>query len=407
MGKTLHKLSDAYAKSGNLKPGRHSDGGGLYLNVSPAGTKSWLFMWSRMVTRADGTRAQRRHEMGLGAYPLVSLADARRIAGDHRKTVADGGNPIAERDRAAEPTFAEATAEFLSKMENAWRNEKHRAQWRSTLDSYCAAINDKRVSTIGTDDVLAILTPIWGDKPETASRVRGRIERVLDFCKTKGWRTGDNPAMWRGHLKNVLPAKRSRGHHAAMAYPDVPGFMVRLNGSEAMAARCLELTILCAARTGEAIGAQWSEIDLEAGVWTIPAARMKAHKEHRVPLSRQARAILAKLQSTGGGDGYVFPGERAGRPLSNMAMAMLIKRMNVTATVHGFRSSFRDWTGDNTAFPREIAEAALAHTLGNKTEAAYRRMDALERRRQLMQAWADFLDSAKEGQGGKVIALTR
>jgi integrase len=412
MARTLHKLSDAYAKSDRLRAGRHSDGGGLYLNVSPTGAKSWLFMWTVVVAKVDGRKGQKRHEMGLGSYPAVSLADARAMANNHRQTVAAGGNPIAERDREAEPTFADATSLFLSSMEKSWRNEKHRSQWRSTLETYCAAINAKRVSTITTEDVLTVLNSIWREKPETASRVRGRIERVLDFCKARGWRDGDNPAMWRGHLKNVLPArsKLSRGHHSALPYQEVPLFLERVRAAEAMAARALEFTILCASRSGETYGAQWPEIDFDTGIWTVPKGRMKAGKEHRVPLSKQAVALLERLKETSGGKGYVFPGERKGKPLSNMAMAMFLKRLKVPVTVHGFRSSFRDWAGDATSFPREVAEAALAHSVGNAVEAAYRRSDALERRRKMMQAWADYLDSKKgrDAKGGaKVLAFPR
>lgn len=405
MARTLHKLSDPAVKA-IRKPGRHSDGGGLYLNVSPTGAKSWLFMWSVMVARADGSKGQKRYEMGVGSYPGVSLAAARSTAAAHRQTVATGGNPIAERDREAEPTFAEATTKFLASMEKSWRNEKHRAQWRSTLETYCAAINAKRVSTIATEDVLTVLNPIWREIPETASRVRGRIERVLDFCKVKGWREGENPALWRGHLKNVLPARArlTRGHHAALPYQEVPDFVVRIRGAEAMAARALEFTILCASRSGETYGARWGEIDFDAGIWTVPKERMKAGKEHRVPLSKQAVVLLKRLKKTSDGKGYIFPGERKGKPLSNMAMAMFLKRLKVQITVHGFRSSFRDWAGDATSFPREVAEAALAHSVGNAVEAAYRRSDALERRRKMMQAWADYLDSRK---GAKVLTFPR
>lgn len=410
MSRTLHKLSDAYAKSDRLKPGRHSDGGGLYLNVAPSGAKSWLFMWSVVSTKADGSKGQKRYEMGLGSYPVISLADARKAAADHRQTVAQGGNPIAERDREDEPTFADATTKFLASMEKSWRNEKHRAQWRSTLTTYCAAINERRVSAITTEDVLTVLNPIWSEKAETASRVRGRIERVLDFCKAKGWRQGENPAMWRGHLKNVLPARQklTRGHHTAMPYAEVPAFLERLRGSDAMAARALEFNILCASRSGETIGAKWSEINFDAGVWVIPRQRMKAGKEHRVPLSKQAVALLDRLKETREAKGYIFPGERKDKPLSNMAMAMLLKRLKVAVTVHGFRSSFRDWAGDATSFPREVAEAALAHSVGNAVEAAYRRSDALERRRKMMQAWADYLDTKQaRATKGKVLAFPR
>ncbi|MDJ1463725.1 site-specific integrase [Nitratireductor sp. GZWM139] len=384
MARTLHKLSDARAKSNNLKAGRHSDGGGLYLYVSPAGTKSWVYMW---------TRNKRRREMGLGAYPVVSLARARQMAEQCRTNVAEGRDPIAVKARQTEPTFEECADELVTSLEKSWRNDKHKAQWRMTLKKYCKPIANIRVSNIGTDEVLRVLKPIWETKPETASRLRGRMERVLDYAKAKGWRTGENPALWRGHLKNILPPRQklSRGHHAAMPYVDVPQFMQRLRQSEAMAARALELLILTAARSGEVYGAQWSEIDLDAGIWTIPAKRMKTAKEHRVPLSTSALAILNELYETRISD-FVFPGHRPNRPLSSSAMEMLMRRMKMNAfTVHGFRSSFRDWAGDETPFPREIAETALAHRVGDATEQAYRRATALAKRRELMQAWSDYL----------------
>lgn len=387
MARTLHKLTDAKAKSA-LKPGRHSDGGGLYLNVTPTGSKSWVFMWVR-----DG----KRREMGLGAYPVVSLAAARKKAQECREDVAAGRDPIAERAKEAEPSFGECADRFLASMEASWRNEKHRAQWRMTLTEYCKPIQSKRVSQIGTDDVLKVLQPIWGSKPETASRLRGRIERVLDYARAKGWRNGENPALWRGHLKNILPPRQklTRGHHAAMPYRDVPAFMKRLRNADAMAARALEFLILTASRSGEVYGAKWSELDLEAGIWTVPAERMKAGKEHRVPLSRQALALVKKLHELRMSD-YVLPGHRPKCPLSSSAMEMLLRRMKVEAfTVHGFRSAFRDWAGDETTFPREIAEAALAHRVGDATELAYRRADALSKRKKLMQAWADYLDREK------------
>lgn len=396
--RALHKLSDAKVKAkpradspDGLKFGRNGDGGGLYLNVGPSGGKSWLFIWTR-----DG----KRREMGLGAYPAVSLAGARTIASACREAVAAGRDPIAERDREAEPTFAEAAEKFIGSMEGGWRNEKHRDQWRSTLKVYCTAIADKRVSQIDTAAVLSVLTPIWSKVPETASRVRGRIERVLDFAKAKGWRTGENPALWRGHLRNVLPARQklSRGHHAAMPYADVPAFMARLREAKATAARAMELAVLAAARAGEVRGARWPEFNLDAAIWTVPASRMKGGKEHRVPLPKKAVDMLRKLHEVrASDDGFVFPGEKRGKPLSVMALDMLLRRLKVDATTHGFRSSFRDWCGDATSFPREIAEAALAHKVGNDVEAAYRRSDALARRRKLMDAWAAYLDAPKTG----------
>lgn len=382
MARTLGKLS-AIAVEKQTKPGRHSDGGGLYLNVSSTGSKSWLFMW---------VRGGKRREMGQGPYPAVSLKAAREKAADCRRIVAEGHDPIIERDRKVGKTFGECADIYITSMERNWRNEKHRKQWRQTLTVYCERIRERPVSTISTDDVLSVLTPIWNVKNETASRLRGRMELVLDFAKTKGWREGDNPARWRGHLKSILPArtKLSRGHHAAMAYQKVPEFMERLSGLQAMAARALEFTILNAARTSEVLNATWDEIDLDTGSWTIPAHRMKAAEEHVVPLSGAALEILRPL-SVARLSQYVFPGQKPGKPLSGMAMEMLLRRMKVeNATVHGFRSSFRDWCGDETSFPREVAEAALAHKVGNAVERSYRRGKAIEKRRALMELWSHF-----------------
>jgi integrase len=380
LARATNKLTDTECKAA-IKPGMLGDGGGLYLNVKPSGAKSWAFIWKQ-----NG----KRNEMGLGAYPTVKLAKARALAVECRQAVAEGRNPIAERKKEAVPSFGDCADMFLASMEGQWRNEKHRAQWRMTLEQYASPLRAKSVSDISTDDVLNVLTPIWQSKAETASRLRGRIERVLDYAKARGWRTGENPALWRGHLKNILPARQklTRGHHAAMPYRDVPAFMEQLPGKEAMAARGLEFLILTAARSGEVLGSTWSEMDLENSVWTIPAKRMKAGKEHRVPLSPRALAIVKELHETRISD-YVFPGQRPNRPLSEMAFEMLMRRMKADAfTVHGFRSAFRDWAGDETQFPRDIAEEALAHRVGDATERAYRRADALEKRRKLMGAWA-------------------
>jgi integrase len=383
MVRALGKLS-AIAADKLTKPGRHSDGGGLYLNVSATGAKSWLFMW---------VKNGKRWEMGLGPYPAISLKSARERAGNCRNQVAEGLNPIVERDRQVGKTFGECADEYISTMERNWRNEKHRQQWRMTLDVYCKGIRSRSVAEIDTGDVLAVLTPLWSDKNETASRLRGRIENVLDYARSKGWRTGENPARWRGHLKNVLPArtKLSRGHHAAMRYQDVPDFMARLREREALAARALELLILTAARSSEVLGAKWSEVDLETALWTVPANRMKAAEEHVVPLSKDALRLLKDLNEVKVSE-YIFPGQKTDKPLSAMSMQMALRRMQVAnATPHGFRSAFRDWCGDETSFPREIAEAALAHKVGSAVEQAYRRGKAVEKRRALMEAWASYL----------------
>jgi integrase len=394
VARSIHRLTDTAARSDRLKAGRHSDGGGLYLNVSPSGSKSWVFMW---------VRGGKRREMGIGTYPAVSLAKARKLAEANRAAVEEGRDPIAERAKETEPTFGECADAFVAGMEASWRNEKHRAQWRMTLTDYCAPIRSRRVSQVTTQDVLSVLTPIWSEKPETASRLRGRVERVLDYAKAKGWREGENPALWRGHLKNVLPVRQklTRGHHAAMPYAEVPAFVVRLRASEAMAARALEFTILTAGRSGETRGATWPEIDLEKALWVIPAHRMKAGKEHRVPLPPRAVDLLRDLHELRTSE-LVFPGQKKGRPLSVMAMDMLLRRMKVDVTVHGFRSAFRDWAGEETGFPRDVAEQALAHAVGDATERAYRRGDALEKRRKLMDAWAGYLSLKANG---KVVRL--
>ncbi len=395
MARAIHKLSDIAVKSAK-KAGRHSDGGGLYLRISPTGSKTWGFMWNR---------DKKRREIGLGSYPAVPLAAARKVAARYREIVAGGGDPTVERDREVEPIFAEVVEKYLAAMQGQWSNEKHRYQWGQTLGpSYCNAIADKPVSQVGLAEILQVLQPIWTEKPETASRLRGRIERVLNYAKVNGWREGENPALWRSNLENVLPKPRklTRGHLPAMPYRDVPAFMERLSGHEALAARALKLLILTVCRSGEVLGARWQEIDLQARVWTVPAHRMKARREHRVPLTDAAMAVLEPLHDARVSE-FVFPGQKSDRPLSNMALAMLLRRMKIkNATPHGFRSSFRDWAGDETTFPREVAEGCLAHTIGNEIELAYRRGDALEKRRKLMQAWANYCDG---GSVSKIVAL--
>lgn len=389
MARTLNKLTDARIKSADLKPGRHSDGGGLYLNVKPEGTKSWLFLYHR-----EG----KRKAVGIGPYPAMKLAVARQRAADFRQLIAEGGDPQEAKRQERAPTFEECTCQFLDSMERQWRNEKHRAQWRSTLgEAYCSQILNKPIDRISTDDLLAILNPIWNEKNETASRLRGRIERVLDYAKARGWREGENPALWRGHLKSLLPARQKlqRGHHPAMPYDMVPAFYIQLCTKQAMAALCLRLVILTACRSGEAFGARWSEIDLANAVWTLPAERTKAGRVHRVPLTDEALAILRPLHEMRRSD-LVFPGNTGDRPLSIMSMAMLMRRMELGHyTVHGFRSSFRDWAGDETNHAREVAEGALAHVSGDATERAYRRSDALAKRRLLLEDWARFLRESR------------
>jgi integrase len=375
------------------KPGRHADGDGLYLVVDASGARRWLFLF-----RWGG----KLKEMGLGGVSSVSLSEAREKAGDARRILASGRNPIEARRSAKEArdagtTFGVFADKLVAELLHGFRNEKHKWQWATTLRTFAAPLRPKRLDAISTDDVLAVLAPLWQTKHETASRLRGRIERVLDAAKAKGLRSGENPARWRGHLDKLLPKRRklTRGHHAAMPYPNVPAFVAELREREAVAGMALEFCILNASRSGEVLGAKWPEIDRAAKVWTVPAERMKAGRAHRVPLTPRALEILDRAEMIRGGE-YVFPGQRHARPLSPMAMEMMLRRMKVeNATVHGFRSSFRDWAGECTAFPREVAEGALAHTIGDATERAYRRGDALEKRRKVMEAWAAFLAAPK------------
>lgn len=411
MTRSLHKLSATGVKN-ETRSGRHGDGGGLALQVSRSGSRSWIFMWK------DGGK---RTVMGLGAYPAVSLADARAKAEECRKQIAKGLNPLAESRREDAPTFAVAVERFLDDQRlAAWRNEKHKAQWKMTLGkAYCAAILEKKVDEIGAAEVIKVLKPVWQTKAETASRLRGRIERVLAFAEAKGWRPeGKNPAQWKNGLDAILPQRRklTRGHHRAMTYAELPAFIAKLKTSVGVAPRALEFLILTAARSGEAIGARWEEIDMERKVWTVPAERMKAGRDHSVPLSPRAMEILKLMASSREQrNDFVFPGQRRRKavgekplkPISPASMEMLLRRMEMknVATIHGFRSSFRDWAGDETHFPREVAEAALAHTIQG-VEAAYRRATALEKRRKLMEAWADFVNGNKgDDKDDKVMTL--
>ena len=380
------------------KPGKYGDGEGLQLAVSASGARKWVlrFQWHG-----------KAREMGLGAFPLVSLEQARDAAREARKLAKAGVDPIADSKREkAVPTFGELADDVAADLSAGFRNDKHRAQWKMTLTVYAKPLRSLPVDSVATADVLAVLKPLWTEKPETASRLRGRIEKVLNAAKAKGFRSGENPAAWRGHLENLLPkhSKLTRGHHAAMPYADVPGFISKLRERDATAAQALEFTILTAARTGETLEAEWSEFDLDAKVWTVPAVRMKPGRVHRVPLSERAVEILRALEKDRVSK-FVFPGQKANRPLSGMAMEMMLRRMKVTdATVHGFRSSFRDWAGNETPFPRDLAEAALSHIIGNKVEQAYRRGDALEKRRALMEAWTNYCEPSA---ASNVVRLTK
>ena len=367
------------------KPGKYADGGGLYLIVADSGSRKWVFRF---------TRNGKAREMGLGAASGSALADARHKAAEAQRLIADGKDPLSERAKQNEtPTFEKMAEEVIASLEQGFRNEKHRKQWRSTLQAYAGPLMALKVDAIETDDILKVLSPIWAIKQETASRIRGRIEKILDAAKARGYRRADNPARWRGHLDHLLPkqSKLSRGHHEAMPYVDIPAFLETLRQRNAIAGLALEFCILTAARTGEVLGARWEEISMAGRIWTIPANRMKAGRQHRVPLTGRAIEILEIMGAARTGD-FIFPGQKNGKPLSGMAMEMMLRRMKIeNATVHGFRSSFRDWAGNETDFPRELAEQALAHAIGDKAEQAYRRADALERRRLLMEAWGNFI----------------
>jgi integrase len=396
MARQVNRLN-ARAVATITEHGRHADGGGLYLSVSPNGGRRWVFLY-----RWHGKPT----EIGFGSARDVTLARARELARQARSNLAEGLNPKDARKPSGGATFGECADRVIDAMRPSWRNEKHAAQWKMTLQKYAAPLRPLPVDKIGTDDVLSVLKPLWNAKPETASRLRGRIERVLDAAKARGLRSGENPARWRGHLDQLLPKRQrlTRGHHAAMAYADVPAFIKDLQSRQATAALALEFAILTAARSGEVLGARWDEFDLDRAIWTVPAERMKAAREHRVPLSPRPLRIVTELEDSRTSD-FVFPGQKPDRPLSGMSLEMVLRRMKIEgATVHGFRSSFRDWAAECTNFPNEVCEAALAHVIENKAEAAYRRGDLFEKRRKLMDAWAAYCATPKTG---KIVAFKR
>ena len=375
------------------EPGMLADGDGLYLQVRRGNARSWIFRYFRH---------GKSREMGLGSLKAVGLAAARLKAAECRGLLAEGIDPIAAREaecaqRAMEDaraiTFDQCAEAFIASHSAAWKNQKHVAQWKATIKTYASPVfGSLPAQAIDVTLIMKVLEPIWATKPETATRVRGRIESVLNWAKARGYRAGENPALWKGHLDKLLPSRTKVAkvvHHPALTYPELPEFMAALRDHDSISARALEFTILTAARTGEIIGARRSEIDEVLAVWTIPADRMKGDREHRVPLSRRAIEVIQCLPK---GVTYLFPGGRVGGHLSNMAMLKLLERMKRDdLTVHGFRSTFRDWAAERTSFPGEVAEAALAHVVGDKVEAAYRRGDLFEKRRRLMDAWAEFV----------------
>ncbi len=385
------KLSAIAVQRLAKKPGMYGDGKGLYLRVTGPSARSWAFRYMR---------DRKAHELGLGPYPDISLAEARKRATETRQLLATGKDPLAEKaalkaalaaEVAKAVTFKHAALRYIEAHKAGWKNAKHAAQWQATLETYAfPVIGQTPVQSVDTGLILNVLEPIWTAKTETASRLRGRIESVLDWARVRGHREGDNPARWRGHLDQLLaaPSKVQRvQHHAALPYAELPKFMSALRKQDSVSARALEFAILTAARTGEVLGANWSEIDLGEKVWTVPVERMKAGREHRVPLSARAVEVLTGLHAAKSSE-FVFAGP-GGRPLSNMALLMLLRRMGRgDLTAHGFRSTFRDWCAERTSFPAEVAEMALAHSVGDKVEAAYRRGNLFIKRRELMDAWA-------------------
>lgn len=388
----IHKLSPR--KVATAGPGKHEDGGGLRLVVSQSGAKKWVLRFT-----IDG----KRREMGLGSFPDVSLAIARNKAAEHRQQATSGIDPIDARqvEPTRIPTFTSCAARYIRAHRHGWRNTKHARQWVSTLKTYARPIiGEKRVDLISTEDILKILSPTWTVKTETAKRVQGRMENILDYAAAHKYCDQMNPARWRGHLDKLLP-KPSRvkkvTHHPAMPYTKVHSYMRELAGNTSMSSQALQFLILTATRTSEVLQATWSEIDRDNAIWVIPASRMKARLEHRVPLSDAAITVLNTLPRVDGNP-HLFPGARHSRPLSNMALLQLMRGMGYGVggdrgdyVPHGFRSSFRDWSGEVSSFPRDVAEMALAHVIENKVEAAYRRGDLFAKRIQMMQEWAHYV----------------
>jgi integrase len=395
MGRVLNRLSDVAVRA-KKRPGYVADGGNLYLRVAPGGTKGWIFRFSM---------GGRTRDAGLGSYPTVSLMKAREEAERCRRLVAQGIDPIQARERerasaraaaAKAVTFDQCAQSFVASQELGWRNSKTGANLRTTLKTYAYPVfGELSVQAIDTGLVLKVLEPIWGEKPATATRLRASIERILNWAKARGHRTGENPAAWRGHLDQILAARarvQPVEHHRALPYDDIPEFMKQVRACDGISARALELMILTASRVGEVLGARWDEFDLRAKLWTIPKERMKSGKEHRVPMAPRALAIVQEMAESRLND-FVFPGARQNRPLSDIGIRVLVRELHEgVITRHGFRSSFRDWAAERTSFPNHVVEMALAHAVSDAVEAAYRRGDLLEKRRKLMEAWAAYCE---------------
>lgn len=412
MARATCKLTNAHLKS--KRPGLHADGGGLFLQVTLAEDGTPRRSWLCRVRLPGGTV----RTLGLGRAAEVTLQEARALCAQYRGLARQGIDPRAHEkaERAAEAaqraramTFREAAEAYIEAHAPSWKNSKHAAQWPASLEAYAyPVLEGVAVADVDRAMVLNVIRPLWGKRTETASRLRGRIEAVLDWAAVQGLRQGDNPARWRGALDKVLPARakvQRQQHHAAMPYLDAPGFMAKLAESGSAGADCLRFVILTAARSGEARGARWDEIDMAAATWTVPAERMKAGRAHRVALSAAAMDLLharANAQGSAPGDLVFSSDVRPGSPLSDMTLTAILRRGGLPATVHGFRSTFRDWAAERTHFPREVCEAALAHVNSDRVEAAYRRSDLFEHRRRLMQSWADFLAAPQAAEGASV-----
>jgi integrase len=405
MARTLNRLSAVKIQK-TKAPGMYADGGGLYLRVAEGGSKQWIY---RYVTNG------RPRDMGIGPVHVLTLTEARERAREASKLRLDGIDPIAHKHAqraaavvaaASAMTFRQCAEGFILDNEASWSNVKHRLEWERSLAKYAfPVIGNLPVAAIDTPLVLKVVKPLWQRVPKTASKVRGRIENILGWATVHHYRSGDNPARWQGHLEHALPAVGIGEHHAALPYADVPAFMTKLRQQTGVPAKCLEFVILTAARLGEALGATWNEVDFEARTWTIPGARMKGGKEHRVPLSAAALALLRELHAIRQSD-YVFVGAYPGKVIGkNGPLKLLNELTGTSATVHGFRSSFRDWAAERTSFPREVAEAALAHAVPSQVEAAYRRTDFFDRRRRLMDGWAEFCN--KPAASGKVVPIRK
>lgn len=393
----MGKLTDKQIKAS--KPGMHADGDGLYLQVrgeseSSIRSRSWIYRFQL---------AGRRREMGLGSLSDIPAPKARKLAHEARGLLLDGIDPLEHRRRqeaaAAAPvvrpkTFKDVAVEYIKQRRVEWRNEKHGAQWSATLETYVyPTFGETPVADVDDAMVLEALKPIWLTKTETATRVRSRIENILDAARAAKLRSGDNPARWKGHLEHLLPSPQKIApvvHHPALAYAQAPAFMARLMRHTGVSGLCLQWVILTACRSGEGLGARWDEIDTENAIWVVPAARTKTAREHRVPVSAAALAVLEKAKALRQSE-FVFPGVRLGKPMSDMALTMLLRGMQTGLTVHGFRSCFRDWCAEKTRHANEVCEMALGHAVGDKVEAAYRRGDLFERRRALMDDWAEYL----------------